>query len=212
METVGRLAGGIAHDFNNLLTPILGYGQLAAERLPAHHPIRENLLVITKAAKRAANLVHQLLAFSRQQVVEPTIFCPNSMISETEPMLRRLISEDIDLVTLLDEGLGAVRADQGQLGQVLMNLVVNSRDAMPHGGKITISTYNYPRGSNFNLEDPDPPPGEHVVLADARLNGGRTLVYLRSRVLIASRMTWCVRDGARVLPLRRPNSDSGMYM
>ena len=164
------MAGGIAHDFNNLLTPIMGYGQLGAKMLPEHHPTRQNFLEINKAAGRAANLVRQLLAFSRQQVAEPTIFCPNSMISDMRPLLRRLIGEDISLITQQDEGLGAVRADQGQLGQVLMNLVVNSRDAMPGGGKITISTYNIGTGhtslaSSVNTEDSEPPPGEHVVLA-----------------------------------------------
>ena len=137
MEAVGRLAGGVAHDFNNLLTVILGYSEFASMQVK-DSAIKKDLEEVIKAAKRAASLTRQLLAFSRQQVLEPLLLNLNEIVSNTEKMLRRLIGEDIELKTLLSPGLHLIKADPGQIEQVLMNLVVNSRDAMPRGGRLSI--------------------------------------------------------------------------
>ncbi|HET7791699.1 MAG TPA: ATP-binding protein [Gemmatimonadales bacterium] len=140
MEAVGRLAGGVAHDFNNILTAISGYSQLLMEDLGPSDPRRQDAAEIQKAASRAAALTRQLLAFSRRQVLQPRVLDPNHLISEMEQFLRRLIGEDVELVVDLDSAVGTVRADPGQLEQVIMNLAVNARDAMPGGGRLTIST------------------------------------------------------------------------
>ena len=147
MDAIGRLAGGVAHDFNNLLTVILGYGTMLA-RLPeldddALQAVRE----IQAAATRAAGLTRQLLAFSRQQVLAPRVLDLNEVIMNMDRLLRRVIGEDIDLTTSPSADLGRVKADQGQIEQVVLNLVVNARDAMPHGGKLTIETANFEDGS-----------------------------------------------------------------
>ncbi|MEO7795062.1 MAG: PAS domain S-box protein, partial [Thermoanaerobaculia bacterium] len=142
MESVGRLAGGIAHDFNNLLTAISGFGHLTLEALPADDPLRSNLEEIRHAAERAATLTRQLLAFSRQQVLKPIVLDPNGVVREALAMLRRLIGEDISIDTQLAPDLGRMRADPGQVVQVLLNLAVNSRDAMPQGGRLTLRTLN----------------------------------------------------------------------
>jgi PAS domain S-box-containing protein len=142
MEAVGQLAGGIAHDFNNLLTVITGYSELSLARLPADDRLRRNLEEIKKAGDRAASLTRQLLAFSRKQMLQPKVLNLNLVVSDLEKMLRRLIGENIELRTVLDSDLGSVKADPGQIEQVVMNLVVNARDAMPHGGKVTIETVN----------------------------------------------------------------------
>lgn len=142
MEAIGRLAGGIAHDFNNLLTAINGYSELTLMELYAESPLRSNLEQIKKAGDRAASLTRQLLAFSRKQVLQPRILDLKLLISELEKMLIRLIGEDIYLQTILDPKLGSIKADPGQIEQVVMNLVVNARDAMPQGGKLTIEAVN----------------------------------------------------------------------
>lgn len=142
MEAVGQLAGGIAHDFNNLLTAISGYSELSLNRLSENDPLRHNLEEIKKAGKRAASLTRQLLAFSRKQILQPKVIDLNVVVSDFQKMLRRLIGESIELLTVLDPGIGSVKADPGQIEQVVMNLVVNARDAMPHGGKLTIETAN----------------------------------------------------------------------
>lgn len=142
MEAVGQLAGGIAHDFNNLLTAITGYSELSLARLPHDERLRNNLEEIKKAGGRAASLTRQLLAFSRKQMLQPKVLNLNLVVSDLEKMLRRLIGENIELRTVLDRDLGSVKADPGQIEQVVMNLVVNARDAMPHGGKVTIETAN----------------------------------------------------------------------
>lgn len=141
MEAIGRLAGGVAHDFNNLLGVILGYSDLALEKI-ADAAVRKHVQEIHKAGKRAASLTRQLLAFSRKQVMEPRVINLNDLVHDMEKMLRRMIGEDIRLTTSLDAALGQVRVDPGQMEQVLMNLVVNARDAMPRGGTITLETRN----------------------------------------------------------------------
>ena len=165
MEAVGRLAGGIAHDFNNLLTAIMGYGELAAKRLKPDDPTRAELSEIDKAAHRAADLTRQLLAFSRKQILRPRVVSLNGIVSDTERLLRRLIGEDIELVTLLKDPLGSVRADTGQIEQVLVNLAVNSRDAMPRGGKLTIETTEVDLDESYSSFHFDVPPGRYVMLA-----------------------------------------------
>jgi PAS domain S-box-containing protein len=140
MEAVGRLAGGIAHDFNNLLTAILSYADFLLVSLGADHPAREDVDEIRRAALKAADLTRQLLAFSRRQVLQPKLLDLNAIVSEMEKLLRRLIGEDVMLSTRLQADLGVVRADPSQLEQVIVNLAVNARDAMPHGGTLTIET------------------------------------------------------------------------
>ncbi len=142
MEAVGRLAGGIAHDFNNLLTVITSYSDLLLEDLGTDDPKRSDVEQVRKAADGAAALTRQLLAFSRQQVVEPRVVSLNAVVESLQKILRRVLGEDVDLATTPGADLGAVRADVGQLEQVLMNLAVNARDAMPTGGKLTIETGN----------------------------------------------------------------------
>jgi signal transduction histidine kinase len=140
MEAVGRLAGGIAHDFNNLLTVIMGYGHVLSTELGREHPLYTKVEETQKAGERAAMLVRQLLAFSRKQPLEPKHLSLNNVVSNLEGMLQRLIGADVRLVIRLDSGNSQVRADQAQLEQVLMNLVVNARDAMPNGGTLSIET------------------------------------------------------------------------
>lgn len=142
MDAVGRLAGGVAHDFNNLLTAITGYSDLTLRSLEQHSPLRHRIEEIKKAGERAARLTQQLLAFSRKQILQPKVLDLNSIIIEMTRMLQRLIGEDIVLQTALDKSLGQVRADSGQVEQVLLNLVVNARDAMPQGGHLIIETSN----------------------------------------------------------------------
>jgi PAS domain S-box-containing protein len=144
METVGRLAGGLAHDFNNLLTAITGYGELMDRRLSPDDPARRDLLEIQKAAARASSLTGQLLAFGRKQILQPRTLSPNDVVAGMEKMLRRLLGEDIVLELRLGPDAGLVRFDPGQLEQVLVNLVVNARDATPGGGKVTIETFGTP--------------------------------------------------------------------
>ncbi|HME69306.1 MAG TPA: PAS domain S-box protein [Myxococcota bacterium] len=162
MEAVGRLAGGIAHDFNNLLTAINGYSGLLLERVPRDHPLRPDLQEIHRAGERAAALTHQLLAFSRRQVLKPERLDLNAVISEMENMLRRLIGEHIEVRTNLAPDLGHVRADRGQIQQVLMNLVVNARDAMEAGGVLTLETANFRDAAR--RREVGAPAGRHVML------------------------------------------------
>jgi two-component system cell cycle sensor histidine kinase/response regulator CckA len=142
MEAVGLLAGGVAHDFNNAISVITGYTGLLQMRFPVGDPASHYLEEISKAANRAATLTRQLLAFSRKQVIQPVTLDLNSVISDMEKMLRRLIGEDVEIVITRDPDLGRVKADPGQVEQILMNLAVNARDAMPHGGKLIVETAN----------------------------------------------------------------------
>ena len=165
MESVGQLAGGVAHDFNNLLTVIMGYSQLSLQEAPPDSPISNHLQEIQKATERAANLTNQLLAFSRHQVIEPKVIDLNDLVINTDNMLRRLIEEDIELVILPATGLEPVKADPGQIEQVLVNLAVNAQDAMPAGGKLTIETANVTLDAEYVRQHGEASLGRHVMLA-----------------------------------------------
>lgn len=165
LEAVGRLAGGVAHDFNNLLTAITGYSQLLLDEMPAGAPMREDIGEIFLAAQRATTLTKQLLAFSRQQVLQPRIIDLNTVVSDIQNMLRRLIGEHIELVTELTQKLGCVKADPGQIEQMLVNLVVNARDALPDGGRILIETGNVDLDGAYATEYLSVAPGAYVMLA-----------------------------------------------
>jgi PAS domain S-box-containing protein len=165
MDAVGQLAGGVAHDFNNLLTVITSYGQFLLNALPEQDPRRSDAHQITQAAARAASLTRQLLAFSRRQVLQPQVLDLNEVIGDMERLLRRVISEDIALVTQLENGIGAVKADRGQIEQVVMNLVVNARDAMPNGGVLAISTRVVHLDAAYARRHAGVNPGKHVVFS-----------------------------------------------
>jgi PAS domain S-box-containing protein len=165
MEAVGRLSGGIAHDFNNLLGVVIGYIQVIKRTLVPGQPSYEYAEEIEKAGQRAVSLTRQLLAFSRQQVLDPVILNLNTLVSEMEKMLPRLIGEDIQLNLFLDPAIGQVKADTGQIEQVVMNLAVNARDAMPEGGKLTIQTANAELDAAFTREHPGLIAGPYVMLA-----------------------------------------------
>ena len=165
MEAVGQLAGGVAHDFNNLLTVILGYSDVLAAKLDPGSLALEELDEIRSAGERAASLTRQLLAFSRQQVLERKVIDVNDLIANIEKMLRRLIGEDIELVTVPDPALRRVFADSGQLEQVIMNLAVNARDAMPRGGKLTLETANVELDQAYARAHATVRPGSYVMIA-----------------------------------------------
>ncbi len=165
MEAIGKLAGGIAHDFNNLLTAITGYSELTLRRLSETDPLRRNIEEIKKAGNRAASLTRQLLAFSRKQVLQPQVMDFNAVLVEMFKMLQRLIGEDIDLLPVLDPSLGQIKADPGQIHQVLINLAVNARDAMPQGGKLTIKTANIHIDEEYASHHISVRPGRYVMLS-----------------------------------------------
>ena len=165
MESIGQLAGGVAHDFNNLLTAILGYSDISLRRLGIQHPVSRNIEEIHKAGTRAAGLTRQLLAFSRKQILQPRLLDLNTLVVEIDKMLQRLIGEDIDLVSILKPDLGQIKADPGQIEQVLLNLVVNARDAMPRGGKITIETANAELEQSYARSHASVVAGSYVLLA-----------------------------------------------
>lgn len=165
MEAVGQLAGGVAHDFNNLLTIILGYSDIVMESLRQDDPLCELVGEIQKAAQRSSSLTRQLLAFSRKQVLAPKVLDLNEVVRDTEKMLRRVISEDVVLTTKLHPRLAPVKADPGQLEQVLLNLAVNAKDAMPHGGTLTIETNNVELDADYVQARGAARDGWHVMLA-----------------------------------------------
>jgi two-component system, cell cycle sensor histidine kinase and response regulator CckA len=164
VEAIGQLAGGIAHDFNNLLTAILGYSEQLLEDMPGDREARASLEEIMKAGERAASLTRQLLAFSRRQVLEPRVVNLNEIVTDVARLLRRLIGEDIDLATEFEPSLGRVRVDPGQMEQVLMNLAVNARDAMPHGGHLTIRTTRRVFTDPHEVQGIVMDPGEYVLV------------------------------------------------
>src|SRR5712671_5730870 len=167
MEAIGRLSGGIAHDFNNLLGVIIGYSGVLKKSLDKSQPNYEYATEIEKAGQRAASLTRQLLAFSRQQVLTPSVLSMNSLVSDMEKMLPRLLGEDINVSLALDPKLGDVKADQSQIEQVIMNLAVNARDAMPSGGKLRIQTANIEMDNAFTWNHPGSKVGSYVMLAIA---------------------------------------------
>ncbi len=171
MEAIGRLAGGIAHDFNNLLTVIRGYSRLLLDRATGHE-FRGGLARIDDAADRAAALTSQLLAFSRRQVLQPKVFNLNTLVQHLEKMLRRLIGEDVEMRTVLAADLGQIRADRSQLEQVIMNLVVNARDAMPKGGKLTVETFNVFLDEAYAAHHQSVQPGRYALLAVSDTGAG----------------------------------------
>ena len=172
MEAVGRLSGGIAHDFNNLLTVINGYSEIILDSMKPDDLNRNRVGEIKKSGARAASLTRQLLAFSRQQVMEPQVLDLNSVIANMDKMLRRLIGEDIDLVTVAGKDLGRVKADPGQIEQIILNLAVNARDAMSEGGKLTIETQNAELDESYARDHVAVKPGPHVMLAISDTGAG----------------------------------------
>jgi two-component system, cell cycle sensor histidine kinase and response regulator CckA len=172
MEAVGRLAGGVAHDFNNLLGVIMGYSELLSRELGPASLLSRRVDAIQTACQRAASLTAQLLAFSRRQVLQPKILNLNSLVSETDKMLRRLIGEDLEATTVLDPKLGQVKADPGQIVQVILNLAVNARDAMPNGGKLTIETANVTLPEGMVCLGISVKPGRYVMLAVSDTGSG----------------------------------------
>ena len=165
MEAVGRLAGGVAHDFNNLLTAITGYSDLTLRKLNQSDPLRKNIEEVKKAAERASSLTRQLLAFSRKQVMQPKVLDLNAIISDMNKMLPRLIGEDLKVNMRLAEDLGRIKADPGQIEQVIVNLVVNARDAMPQGGTLTVATSNVIMDEELARSYVSVQQGPHVLLA-----------------------------------------------
>src|SRR5581483_3632711 len=165
MEAVGRLAGGVAHDFNNMLTAIMSYAELVQHDLPDQSPAQDDLNEIRSAARRAADLTRQLLAFSRQQLLEPRVLDLNEVVVGLEKMLGRLIGEDIELATALAPDAGHVRADPGQIEQAILNLAINARDAMPDGGRLVIEVMNVEFDERYASDHGIDAAGPYVMIA-----------------------------------------------
>ncbi len=165
MDAVGRLAGGMAHDFNNLLTAIIGYAEMLQNQLADRPPLAANAGSVLKAAQRAAALTRHLLAVSRKQVLDPTVLDLRAVVADQEAVLRRLVGEQVALVVAIPADIGRIHADAGQIGQVLMNLAVNARDAMPEGGRLTISAVNRELDPTLTPVPGGPAPGDYVQLA-----------------------------------------------
>jgi CheY-like chemotaxis protein len=174
VESIGLLAGGVAHDFNNLLTVLNGYAEMALEDAAPDSNIREHLLEMRAAGERAAALTHQLLAFSRKQLLQPTVLNLNYVVTDLQRMLRRLIGEHIEIVTRLTPTLGNVMADAGQIEQIIMNLAVNARDAMPNGGTLTLETADVTLDESYVGAHPEARTGPHVMLAVTDTGTGMT--------------------------------------
>jgi two-component system cell cycle sensor histidine kinase/response regulator CckA len=174
MEAVGRLSGGIAHDFNNLLGVIIGYSQVLRRKLDPNSPLKEHAEEVEKAANRAVSLTRQLLAFSRQQILTLAVVDLNTLVSDMQKMLPRLIGEDVVVDIDLDPNLGRIKADQGQIEQVVMNLAVNARDAMPDGGRLQIETGNRELDDLYCNEHPGAKPGRYIMLAVTDSGAGMT--------------------------------------
>jgi PAS domain S-box-containing protein len=174
MEAIGKLAGGVAHDFNNLLTVIHGYSELMLNSLDQDSRLRQDVQEIMHASDRASSLTRQLLAFSRKQVLQPQVLDLNADVSNMDKMLRRMIGEDIELVTLLVKDLGRIKADPGQIEQVLLNLAVNAKDAMRNGGKLTIETANVKLDENYARSHVGVTPGNYVMLSMSDTGVGMT--------------------------------------
>jgi PAS domain S-box-containing protein len=172
MEAIGQLAGGIAHDFNNLLTAITGYMELALNELSPDQPVYSDVVEAQKAAMRAAALTRQLLAFARKQIIDPQVLNLNSLVLELDKLLRRVLGEQIELITYPTPDLGLVKVDPGQIEQVIVNLVVNAHDAMPTGGKLTVKTTNTVLGSDYAHQPEGLAPGEYVMLAISDTGSG----------------------------------------
>jgi nitrogen-specific signal transduction histidine kinase/CheY-like chemotaxis protein len=164
MEAIGRLAGGIAHDFNNLLTIIKGYTELALKRPKISPELQADVERIEDASERAGTLVRQLLAFSRRQVLQPKLVDLNSIVLGLDKLLRRLMDEGIEMLTLPGKSIGTIKADPGQMEQVIMNLVVNARDAMPNGGRLTVETANVDLDAAYASDHATVKPGSYVML------------------------------------------------
>jgi signal transduction histidine kinase len=174
MEVIGQLAGGIAHDFNNLLAVIMGYSDLTMQKLGDNEEIRSHLETIRSTAERAAVLTRQLLIFSRKQTIQPSVLDLNIVVQGLEKMLQRLIDENIEMKVVPGKEIGRVKADSGYVGQVLMNLVINARDAMPIGGKLTIATSNVTLDENCARPDTGAIPGDYVMLSVSDTGTGMT--------------------------------------
>jgi len=181
MEAVGRLAGGIAHDFNNLLTIISGYSQLSLSALEEGEPFRESFEQIQKATERAAALTRQLLAFSRRQIMEMRVLDLNTVLRDLEKLLRRVIGEDIELITILSEDLGRIKADHGQVEQVILNMAVNARDAMPAGGKFILETSNVELDEEYARSHIAVTPGPYIRLSVSDTGAGMSM-EVRERI------------------------------
>ena len=175
MEAVGRLAGGIAHDFNNLLTVIQGHCEISLLQFQGNNPLREDIVEIKKAADRAGNLTRQLLAFSRRQIMEMKVIDLNALLRELEKMLRRVMGEDVELVTVLDEHLGKIKMDPGQMEQVVLNLAINARDAMPSGGKFILETTNVYLDEEYARSHIGVEAGPYVMLSATDTGSGMSL-------------------------------------
>lgn len=174
MQVVGHLASGLAHDFNNILMVVMGYSDLICSELAADNPLRKCAEEIGHATERAAGLTRQLLVFSRKQTVQPVVLDLNEVVKDLDKMLRRLIDENIEMTVVPGKQIGRVSADAGHISQVLMNLVVNARDAMPNGGKIVIATRNDTLNASYTRAHPDAKPGDYVVLSVSDTGTGMT--------------------------------------
>lgn len=174
MEVIGQLAGGVAHDFNNILAVIMGYSDLIASDLGPEHPLQKHTEEIRHASERAVGLTRQLLVFSRKQTVQPIVLDLNDVLHEMDKLLRRLIGENITVTIVPGPQTGRIKADSGYIGQVLMNLVINARDAMPNGGKLSIATSNVTLDGSHARPDPGVPAGDYVLLSISDTGAGMT--------------------------------------